>query len=180
LVSVNVQTTAVGGFVSVPLLRWPAERAHAQHLERSGLPFLLLLGEHEPPPQSGYRFMDWVRSPVDPDELIARRSNLENRFIVSEDGLRPLLDCETGRLTFGTAVVDVSPSQVPLLRALADLYREVLPDRSVWSAMGLSEDDSHDTFASQLMRLRRRLHTAGLDVVRVRGVGYALEPARQI
>ena len=92
------------GLVHVPLLRWPSERTEAKRLEAKALPFLLLVGRDEIPPRSGYRFMDWVRSPVDPDELIARQANLEARFILSLDGQRPYLDDETGRLTFAAWV----------------------------------------------------------------------------
>jgi hypothetical protein len=164
------------GLVHVPLLRWPSERTEAKRLEAAALPFLLLVGHDEVPPKSGYRFMDWVRSPVDPDELIARQSNLETRFILSIEGQRPLLDDETGRLTFAHGCVDVAPSQTPLLREFVDLYREVVPEARVRTVLGVDGCDQK-VVAGRLVRLRRRVRLVGLDINRVRGVGYALEPA---
>jgi len=158
------------------MLRWPLQRAEAECLEASGLPFLLLVGEKEAPPLSGYRFMDWVRSPVDPDELIARHSSLEARFILSEDGPRPYFDDESGRLTFVHSSIDVSPSQVPLLREFVDAFREVVPEDRVRRVLGISADDSHEPLAGRLIRLRRRVRLVGLQITRVRTVGYALEP----
>jgi hypothetical protein len=169
---------AIDGLVSVPLLRWPAESEKAARLEASGAPFLLLLGSYEPPPQSAYRFMDWVRSPCDPDELIMRRSNLQTRFIRSREGLRPHLDCETGRLTFGRSTVDISPSQVVSLRPFVNRYREVVPAPEVCKAFGAAEE-GQATIASRIMRLRRRLLVVGLQLLVVRGVGYTLEPTPQ-
>ncbi len=163
------------GLVHVPLLRWPSERTEATRLEAKALPFLLLVGRDEVPPRSGYRFMDWVRSPVDPDELIARQSNLEARFILSLEGQRPFLDDESGRLAFGHGCVDVAPSQTPLLRVFVDSYREVVCEDRVRRVLGVDGSD-REVLAGRLVRLRRRVRLAGLDINRVRGVGYALEP----
>jgi DNA-binding response OmpR family regulator len=148
----------------------------AERLEANGLPFLLLVGFAQAPPQSGYRFMDWVRSPVDPDELIARHSNLEARFILSMEGQRPLLDDETGRLTFAHGCVDVAPSQALLLREFVDRYREVVTEARVRCVLGVDGCD-RDVVVSRLVRLRRRVRLVGLDINRVRGIGYALEPS---
>jgi DNA-binding response OmpR family regulator len=158
------------------MLRWPAERTEAEFLEASGLPFLLLVGQNEDPPLSGYRFMDWVRSPVDPDELIARHSNLEARYIVSQAGPRPCFDEESGRLTFAHSSVDVAPSQVPLLREFVNAYREVVPECRMREVLGVVDGDGREPLAGRLVRLRRRVRLVGLEIIRVRTVGYALEP----
>ena len=161
----------------VALLRWPADNARAEELERAGLPFLLLVAAGEPPPISGYRFMDWVRSPVDPDELVARRESLEERFVLSLGGPRPHFDEETGRLTFGRATVDVGPSKARALGLFVAMYREIVPFADVRTAFGLAELDAAELLTSRLVRLRRAVRTVGLDITRVRGVGLALEPA---
>ena len=173
----SIQPPATGndGF-SAPLLRWPAEEAQAECLEASGLPFLLLVGEQEAPPISGYRFMDWVRGPVDSEELLVRRSNLEQRFILDKHGPRPSLD-EIGRLSFGRATVDLAASQLPIVCELLAVYREVLSIDEVRAALGVEIDDSYDAFASRLLRLRRKVGTVGLQITRVGHVGYSLEPA---
>jgi DNA-binding response OmpR family regulator len=168
-----------GDDVTVALLRWPAERARAQRLEDSRLPFLLLVGEHEPPPLSGYRFMDWVRSPVDPDELVVRRSNLEDRFVLDRAGPRPRLDEETGRLSFCHSTIDVAPSQVEVLTALLAAYREIVPRADIRGALGMSSTDTDELLASRLVRVRRQVRGVGLDIKRVGRVGYALEPLKR-
>jgi DNA-binding response OmpR family regulator len=157
------------------MLRWPLEGAEAESLEANGLPYLLLVGQNEAPPLSGYRFMDWVRSPVDPDELIARHSNLEARYILSQEGPRPWLDDESGRLTFAHSSVDVAPSQVPLLREFVNAFREVVSESRVRDVLGVVGDQC-EPLAGRLVRLRRRVRLVGLEIVRVRTVGYALEP----
>jgi DNA-binding response OmpR family regulator len=167
---------ATYGLASVPLLRWPAQLAAVRHLEASGLPFLLLIGRSEPPPRSDYRFMDWVRSPCDPDELIVRRSNLEARYMRSREGPRPHLDGETGRLSFGRSTVDLSLSQVAIVQAFLDRYRDVVTAREVCTAFGATPDEGRATIASRIMRLRRRVRLVGLEITLVQGVGYALQP----
>ncbi len=164
------------GFVGVPLLRWPTERAKAQRLEDQSLPYLLLVGAGEAPPLSGYRWMDWVRSPVDPNELIARRSNLEERFVRSQEGPRPALDPDTGRLTFGREAVDLSAAQVPVIEMLLARYRDVVPDVYVCAVFGVTETRS-EVLTNRLVRLRRRVRSVGLDIVRVPRLGYSLAPS---
>jgi len=169
---------ALVGTADVPLLRWPADLDAASSREAAGLPFLLLVPHDEPPPISGYRFMDWVRSPVDPDELVARRESLEARFLQSGGGPRPEFDDDALRLTLGHKTVDVSSSQATVVRMLLDEYREIVPISEVRAAFGLDEDDPDELLASRVVRLRRVVRALGLDVTRVRGVGFALEPER--
>ena len=166
------------GSADVRLLRWPIERDAAVSLEAAGLPFLLLVPHDEAPPVSGYRLMDWVRSPVDPDELVARRENLEGRFLQSSDGPRPAFDDESLRLSFGQATVDVASSQATVLRVLLDEYRQIVPISEVRVALGLDDGDPEELLASRIARLRRVVGTVGLHVTRVRSVGFALEPKR--
>jgi hypothetical protein len=151
------------------------ERAQAERLEAARLPFLLLVGEHEAPPISGYRFMDWVRGPVDSEEILVRRSNLEQRFIMDRSGPRPSVDT-MGRLTFGRASVDLAASQLPIVRELLAVYRDVLSIAEVRAALGVEPDDSYDVFASRLLRLRRKVQAVGLQITRAGHVGYSLEP----
>jgi hypothetical protein len=166
------------GQADVPLLRWPVERVAAASREAAGLPFLLLVPHDESPPVSGYRFMDWVRSPVDPGELVARRESLEARFLQSSGGPCPQFDDEALRLSFGPATVDVASSQAVVLRILLDEYREIVPIIEVREAFGLADDDPEELLASRVVRLRRVVRALGLDITRVRGVGFALEPKR--
>ena len=166
------------GSADVPLLRWPTDLAMATSREAAGLPFLLLVPHDEAPPVSGYRLMDWVRSPVDPDELVARRDSLEGRFLQSGGGPRPQFEDEALRLSFGHTSVDVASSQATVLRILLEEYREIVPLIEVRAALGLEEDDPEDLLASRMVRLRRVVRALGLDVTRVRGVGFALEPQR--
>jgi DNA-binding response OmpR family regulator len=124
--------------------------------------------------------MDWVRSPVDPDELIARQSNLEARFILSQEGPRPYLDAESGRLTFAHTSVDLAPSQVQPLRELVNAYREVVPEERLRCLLGMADDGRCESLAARLVRLRRRVRAVGLNITRVRNVGYALQPLTPI
>ena len=168
----------VDALLNVPLLRWPADDEHAAQLESLGRPFLLLVPAGAPPPISGYRFMDWVRSPVDPDELVARRENLEARFMLSAGGPRPELDDETGRLRYGHGTADVNVAHVAALRALVDRFRDIVPVESMRCAFQLPPVEADEALSSRVVRLRRAIGPAGLEIRRVRGVGFTLEPAR--
>jgi hypothetical protein len=161
---------------SPPLLRWPADKEQAECLEARGLPFLLLVGEHEDPPISDYRLMDWVRSPIDAEELLARQSSLEERFVRDREGPRPRLD-ESDRLSFGRASVELAPGELAIVRALLVVYRDVLSPEDVRVALGVERCDSYDVFSSRLARLRRKLGKVGLQLTRAGQVGYSLEPA---
>ena len=163
--------------IGVPLVLWPAENARSARLQDAGLPLLLLVSEHEPPPLSAYRFMDWVRCPADPEELVARQSNLEERFVLSQRGPRPHLEVDTGRLSFRHASTDLTPSHVELVTQLLTVYREILPRSEVRAALCVAPGDD-ELLASRLVRVRRHVREVGLDIKRVGRVGYALEPIR--
>jgi len=161
----------------VPLLLWPAENERAARLQAAELPFLLLVSENEPPPVSAYRFMDWVRCPADPEELVVRQLNLEERFVLSHHGPRPHLEVDTGRLSFLHATTDLTPSHVALVTQLLTVYREILPRAEVRAALCVAPGDD-ELLASRLVRVRRHVRAVGLDIKRVGRVGYALEPIR--
>ena len=65
---------------------------------------------------------------------------------------------------------------MPLLREFVDSYREVVAETRVRCVLG-GDGYDREMMAGRLVRLRRRVRLVGLDINRVRGVGYALEPA---
>ncbi len=159
---------------SVPLLRWPLQRDVAEELESCGQPFLLFVAADAEPPVLPYALADWVRSPIDAEELVARRTTVENRYLRSLTGARPHLD-ETGRLTFRSACVDVAPSQIAAVSLFVEHYGEIVENDRLRRAFGIAQNAEAEVFKSRLTRLRRRLRRVGLDVRRANQVGFALE-----
>ena len=64
------------GLTSAPpdpeLIAWPADELQRVERRRLGLPTILVLDAAHDPPREWGDLEDWVRLPIDPDELAAR------------------------------------------------------------------------------------------------------------
>ena len=161
--------------MDVTLLPWPDEDDRREHLMLSGGPRLLLIADGHPPPQLVDCLEDWIRVPVDEDELAQRVATLRARA-GAHGGSEPLLDGD-GLLRVGPSWVSLPPVEARLTAALLDrlgavVSREALA-RAGWpdGAPGRNALDVH------VLRLRRRLAPVGLVIRTVRSRGYLLEQA---
>ncbi|MEY2463807.1 MAG: two-component system, OmpR family, response regulator [Acidimicrobiaceae bacterium] len=163
--------------MNVELVRWPEGAARREELRRQVVPTLLLVPEGESPPILD-QLEDWVRTPADEGDLLARLQHLE--------GLVRRLE----RPAVGAAVVDSDDvlswqgRWVALPEVEAAITRRLLANpeelvtrddlaASAWPA-GHRKEHSLD---SRIHRLRRHLAPLGLAVRTVRGRGFMLEAA---
>lgn len=164
--------TALAGD-EVPLLRWPAEEPQRQRLAAAGAPRLLLLTADHPPPDDWDELEDWIREPVDLDELEVRRQTVRSRAELARR--RPWFD-DAGLLRAGDGWVDLSPGQVPIARLLVDRLDCVVHHEELVAACAAAGVSTHATaLKAAVGRLERRLAPVGLRLRSIRGRGYLLE-----
>lgn len=63
----------------VALISWPQDEALRRRLAAAHHPRLLLVGATDPPPPADDELEDWIRYPLDPDELTIRIETLSGR-----------------------------------------------------------------------------------------------------
>src|SRR5262252_2342984 len=127
---------------------------------------------------------DYIVKPFSPKEVVARVRAVLRRSRGLDAGApivngRLSIDPGRHRVEVGGAVVELTPKEFDLLRALAEargrvLSREFLLDR-VWGYASASEIESR-TVDVHVRRLRIKLGAEGARIVTVKSVGYRLEP----
>lgn len=150
----------------------------------SGLPVLVLTARDSLAERVGTLNAgadDFLPKPFALAELEARLTALIRRSRGSE---RPRLAC--GRLQFDTAtrqftlgdeVMQLSPREQGLLRALITRSGEPLSRQQLLDRVFRDEEDVQPAALDVLMhRLRKRLEGSGVHIHTYRGLGYALEP----
>jgi hypothetical protein len=158
----------------VQVLRWPAQEIWRRSLAAAGTPRLLLLDADAPPPEDWDELEDWLRLPLDADELHARARAVRMR---ARSVARPVLDDE-GLCWFEDRWVDLTPSQASLVALLLEHYGEVVPAVDVIAAIeGAGACAGPSALKNALVRLRTRLAAIDLEVRTVRGRGYLLQRA---
>jgi hypothetical protein len=162
----------------VALVRWPQDEATRRRLAAARLPRLLLVDRDQPPPPHADELEDWVRFPLDPDELAVRTSTLADR--ARDVPPRPLaLDLDAD----GVLHVDGRWVALPLLEArlLAQLLEhpgEVVRRRRLLGATWPTATPADDRAVDGLVRrLRRRIGPLGVRIHTVTGLGYLLDHA---
>jgi DNA-binding response OmpR family regulator len=155
----------------VVLVRWPGERGRLDALRARGEPRLVVV-EDGPPPIGDDCLEDWLRAPVDVDELRFRVDTLRSRARRHEQP--PSMD-DDGVLRYGGRVVTLPPVQRQLAAALLErrgtvVSREALA-KGVWPDGMPRERNVLDVHVA---RLRRLLSSIGLELKTVRRRGYLL------
>ncbi len=158
---------------SVVLLRWPEHEDQRRDLADGDVPRLLLLEADTPPPRSRDLLEDWVRAPIDRDELLARRAELARRATCADH--RPVLD-DDGLLWWDDQWVAIPAAQVPVARVLVERTGELVRLEELGEAYTAS-GGSPDPVAVKAMlgRLVKRCAEVGLSVRSIRGRGYVLD-----
>jgi hypothetical protein len=158
---------------SVVLLRWPEHEDQRRELADGEVPRLLLLEADTPPPRSRDLLEDWVRAPIDRDELLARRAELARRATCADH--RPVLD-DDGLLWWHDRWVAVPAAQVPVARVLVERAGELVrldELADAYTASGGSPDPV--AVKAMLGRLVKRCAEVGVSVRSIRGRGYVLD-----
>lgn len=116
---------------------------------------------------------DWVRLPASPHDVKARVDNLvaRNDITASHD---VILD-EDGVVRYRSAKARLTPRQSRLFGCLLDRHGAVVTRKELKAAGWPGEDPTPNTLEVNMVRLRRRLSSLGLQVRTVRSRGYLLE-----
>jgi len=123
---------------------------------------------------------DYLPKPFEPEELIARLRAITRRRRGSSSNLLVV-----GALSFNTdnrelrcreERLPLSPREAALVELLMASPGTAVPKSRIISAMSSWESNfSANAVEIYILKLRRKLAVAGVNIVTVRGVGYALE-----
>lgn len=155
----------------VVLVHLPSERDRLEALRLAGMARVVVVDDG-PPPNDPDCLEDWVRAPVDPDELIARVNNISAR--AEHHGEKPSVDAD-GILRHRGKLVTLAPLHRRLVEPLLErrgavVSREVLLRRA-WPD---GEPEKRNVLDVHVTRLRRVLIDVGLELKTVRRRGYLL------
>jgi len=157
----------------VVLLRWPAQEDLRAQLEADGLPRLLLLSRSCLAPVCLDELEDWVREPLDRDEIEIRSAKLEH--LAGRCPSRPRVD-EHGLIRVGGRWIDLPAVQLPVAALLISRFGRVVTAEEI-QAVYLDAGGSMHPKAVKAMigRVKRRLSELDLELTNVRDRGYLLE-----
>jgi two-component system OmpR family response regulator len=154
----------------VALVHWPAEAERLRRLRARGEPRLVVV-EHGPPPTTDDFLEDWLRTPVDEEEVRIRLETLRARARTHAEDLV----LEDGVLRVGDRVVVLPPIQTRLASALLE-RRNAVVSRETLLRRGWPDEKPKDrnVLDVHLARLRRLLVGTGLEIRTVHRRGYLL------
>ena len=156
----------------VALVRWPQERLRLDALRARGEPRLVVV-EEGPPPVSEDPLEDWLRAPVDVDELRVRVETLRAR--ARQHGQDPPTVDEDGVLRYAGRLVTLPPVQRQLASALLERRGSVVSRDSLTKEVWADDAPAHrNVLDVHITRLRRHLAEVGLELRTVRRRGYLL------
>jgi hypothetical protein len=165
-------TTALASVDGVRLLHWPADDPVRANLALDGAPRILLVAPGAAPPEDWDDLEDWVRLPLDPDELQGRARTLRRRARAVE---RPWLDAD-GLLRAGDRWVDLPTGPRAVVELLVTRFGQVVAADELAStyrrAGGSARASARKTM---IVRARHRLAELGLELHNVRDSGYLLD-----
>ena len=123
---------------------------------------------------------DYLPKPFEPEELIARLRAVTRRRSGNASNLLsvgPLtFNTDTKELHFGEQRMALSPRETALLELLMSSQGTAVPKARIISTMSSWESNfSANSVEIYILKLRRKLTEAGVNIVTLRGVGYALE-----
>jgi DNA-binding response OmpR family regulator len=156
----------------VRLLRWPTDDHARAELADAGSPCILLVAADAAPPEVWEDLEDWVRLPLDPDELQQRARTLRRRARATE---RPWFD-DDGLLRVRDQWLDLPPGPRAVVRVLLARFGHVVDASELAQAYletgGSARESARKTM---IVRVRQRLAELGLELHNVRDSGYLLD-----
>lgn len=158
--------------VDVALVRWPTDDVGRRELAVRRRPRLLLVAKNADPPLCTDYLEDWVRLPVSDADARARVKALEGRIRELTPLVPSLVD--RGTLQYRSARIELSPLQALLLRPLIDPFGVVVSREILMQKAWPDADPNRNILDVHMVRLRRRLVSAGLQIRTVRSRGYLL------
>jgi DNA-binding response OmpR family regulator len=157
--------------VDVALVHWPAEADRLERLRARHEPRLVVV-EEGPPPTTDDWLEDWLRAPVDEEEIRIRLQTLRDRAATHASALT----LEDGVLRVGRHVVVLPPIQARLAAALIE-RREAVVSRETLLRRGWPDGKPKDrnVLDVHLARLRRLVADTGVEIRTVHRRGYLLQ-----
>ena len=161
------------GRLGVELLAWPDQAALRSALARAGIPRLLLVDASGEPPNPLGMGEDWVRLPVDDEDLVAKAESLLGRM-ARLASVAPTIDADRV-LRRAEASVSLSPSEAKIATRLLEqsgtvIGREEL-EHLLWPDAPVPSQRSLDYV---VQRLRRRLADINIFITTARGRGFVI------
>jgi DNA-binding response OmpR family regulator len=162
----------------VAVLRWPDDEHLRPKLEQEGHPRVLIVAALRPAPEIDSELEDWMREPIDLQELQTRADTL--RIRAHQRSLLPRLD-DHGLVRVGTRWVAIPDAQLPVVALLlARIGRLVELEQIVEVYTGHGNSGHRTAISAVMNRLTTRLREVGLDLHVVRGRGYVLDVAAEL
>ena len=123
---------------------------------------------------------DYLAKPFEPDELVARLRAITRRRSGNASNMLSLgqlhFNTDTKELYCDQERLALSPREAALLELLLSSKGSAVPKARIISAMSSWESNfSANSVEIYVLKLRRKLAPAGVNIVTIRGVGYALE-----
>ena len=170
-------TSYVSG-VDIALIRWPDEDDRRVALASEGAPRLLVVGPAAAAPVIDDCLEDWVRLPAADEDVRARAAMLRHRA-EAHAAARPTFD--DGVLHFRGASVALPPIEARLTVALLERFGAVVSRDTLAAAGWPAGAPGRNALDVHMLRLRRRVGSAGLTIRTVRSRGYVLmsDPRQQ-
>ena len=160
---------SIAAVVHVP---YPADATRLAILRARGVPRLLIVASHSPPPVSADPLEDWVRVPADPVELRLRTELLAARRDEQVTQRTVCVD-DDGVARRGGRTVVLTVVEHPILVFLLERQGTIVP-QPVLEGLATSAGSTM-RLSARMARLRRTIAPLGLQLHAVRGRGYLLE-----
>ena len=156
------------------VLRWPLDAARRSALRDARRPCLWLLERGELVPELG-ELEDWVRLPVDPSVLQARRERLTATARVPGRLLPGEVRVDAdGLLTSGSARTVVPHIEAVILNRLGKAPDRVVRRAELIDLLWHDDTRSPRAIDSRIHTLRARVAPLGLHIHTIRGKGFVL------
>jgi DNA-binding response OmpR family regulator len=125
---------------------------------------------------------DYLTKPFEPEELVARLRAVARRRQGSASNLLTVgalqFNTDSRELRLRDERLPLTPREAALIELLMASPGTAVPKSRIASAMSSWEANfSPNLVEIYILKLRRKLVDAGVAIVTVRGVGYAMEPA---
>ncbi len=162
--------------MQIEILDWPDDHLVVERLRVAGLPRLLVVDADVEPPDSSDPLQDWVRRDTDPSDVEARIAVLRRR--AGEEQHRPVID-GSGVLHHRGRWVALTPVEARITSALLARFGAVVGRDALSRAGRSGELTTRNLLDVQMVRVRRRLASLGLQVRTVRSRGYLIQFASE-
>ena len=156
--------------MDVALVPWPVQDERRALLSWNRRPRLLLVEPGARAPIVTDPLEDWVRLPVDDDDMQARVAMLVSR---TRSDTRPTLG-EDGVVRHNGALLPLPPLEARLAAALVERFATVVRRDALTRAGWPGGAPGRNALDVHMVRLRRRVAPLGLSIRTVRGRGYLL------